>query len=848
MAEPEIKITFKSDSSNVEKDLDRIEQKLEKMPKRIPLGQGTWNPNGPNGPNGPKNPQKEEYEAGYKAMQDELAALSERYSELEKQTEKLTTSYREELAALDENTQGYAEQKKALEDLIAKGEGYEKTLASQKVAVEKMTMSSQQLNKKVSEIGYEKAIQEQDRMGLSLGVMQKRFDQTEQQISNYAETWGNKVAKANEKAIKSEEKYQAALETTGLTYQELTQLYSQLIGARARAQTPEQIQAIDRQLTAVRKNITLMGRETQLSGAKMIGAQTSVMGVMHQVVNQWRNGTLTLRGLTLGIKLFAKSTVVLAAIQLAWEGISWALEKAKAAFFGTAEAEKEAADRAKEYADAIKDAHSELLKSQHDLYNLSADQARLEAAKQFSEALKAQNEEYSKQVKLINESIAARMYEEAQTAKTEDRDIALKKLELQQKKLKGTISEEKYQEKLLELEMKAAKRRREAELKTKDIALSGATEKVKLAEEALETAKAEKKNSEEGYELEPERVKTMINNYKLLKAEVDKDNSVYSKLVSEQEKIPRRLELLKKTMSFFKYTGNILGYKTTQATYDSLHAKWDKNEMELSEMRQRNAALKVAYAALPEIVRKHGINDSGLDQYTKTHKDNKDKNKALEDRIKDLTKELEKAKEEQTKALNAVLEKKHDVDEANMFDAESAKIRKENIKIKKKQKKDEETFNNKLEAEQKKIHSLSLDALRSEENEISDSLRRAKSGSVRERQLKQRIGLYSREIQRREALQNAATLEGKYEGNTKDALALASGGAYAMLSDGKLKGSEIESLLKTLRAKNNIQNENLHRLLQEVIAIAISNNMITQKAYDKYKNDLKAAKLNLIDK
>ncbi len=675
-------------------------------------------------------------------------------------------------------------------------------------------------------------LQEMENRAAGVEQMYQKVQITAGNAVNIEKRYNNAQIKNNEKAIKAEEKYQAALETTGLTYQELTQLYSQLLGARARAQTPEQIQAIDRQLTAVRKNITLMGRETQLSGAKMIGAQTSVMGVMHQVVNQWRNGTLTLRGLTLGIKLFAKSTVVLAAIQLAWEGISWALEKAKAAFFGTAEAEKEAADRAKEYADAIKEAHSELLKSQHDLYNLSADQARLEAAKQFSEALKAQNEEYSKQVKLINESIAARMYEEVQTAKTEDRDTALKKLELQQKKLKGTISEEKYQEKLLELEMKAAKRRREAELKTKDIALSGATEKVKLAEEALEKAKAEAKISDEGYTLEPERIKTMINNYKLLKAEVDKDDSEFASTKKRYDEMTKIITTLRP---------GSFGYNIYKEKYDEVASRYllmNKNKQALADIEEQ----------LPSIVKKYGKNELGLDQYTKEYNEIKRKNKALEDRIEDLKKELEKAEEEQRKALNAVLKKKHDVDEANMFDAESAKIRKENIKIKKKQKKDEETFNKKLEAEQKKIHSLSLAALRAEENEISDSLRRAKSGSVRERQLKQRIGLYSREIQRREALQNAATLEGQYEGNTKDALALASGGAYAMLSDGKLTGSEIEKLLKTLRAKNNIQNENLHRLLQEIIAIAISNNMITQKAYDKYKNDLKAAKLNLIDK
>lgn len=805
-----------------------------------------WEKDGtPNDPNTPE----QQFRNKYAKYAEDIGNYQRVLNVTIDSTERLKAALRDKYAALKETDDGYLQQKQLLESLL--GTIDKQILAQSKVSESVKTQIAdwEKLYKTTTDSKHWlTGLQEMEKRASGVEQMYQKIQITAENAVGIQNKYNNAQIKNNEKSIKSEQRYQAALETTGLTYQELTQLYSQLLTARAQAQTPEQIQAIDRQLTAVRKNITLMGRETQLSGAKMIGAQTSVMGVMHQVVNQWRNGTLTLRGLTLGIKLFAKSTVVLAAIQLAWEGISWALEKAKAAFFGTAEAEKEAADRAKEYADAIKDAHSELLKSQHDLYNLSADQARLEAAKQFSEALKAQNEEYSKQVKLINESIAARMYEEVQTAKTEDRDIALNKLELQQKKLKGTISEEKYQEKLLELEMKAAKRRREAELKTKNIALDGATEKVKLAEEALEKAKAEAKISDEGYTLEPERIKTMISNYKLLKAEVDKDDSRYGQLASEQENLTKKLELLKKTMSFFKYTGNFLGYKSAQATYDSLHAKWDTNEKELGEMRQRKLDMKKMYSELPKIVRKYGVDGEGLEQYTKEFNKIREENKALEGRVKDLTKEVEKAKEEQTKALNAVLEKKHDVDEANMFDEESAKISKENIKIKKKQKKAEEAFNKKMEAEQKKIHTLSLEALRAEESEIANSLRRAKSGSVRERQLKQRIGLYSREIQRREALQNAATMEGQYEGNTKDALALASGGAYAMLSDGKLTGSEIEKLLKTLRAKNNIQNENLHRLLQEIIAIAISNKMITQKTYDKYKNDLKSAKLNFIDK
>jgi hypothetical protein len=834
MAEPEIKITFKSDSSNVEKDLDRIEQKLEKMPKRIPLGQGTWNPNGPKEPN---NPLKEEYEAGYKAMQDELVALNEMYTQLEKQTEKLTASYRQELAALDENAQGYAEKKKALEDLIVKGEGYEKALTSQKAAVEKLSISSQQLNKKVSEIGYEKAIQEQDKMGLSLGVMQKTFDQTEQQISNYAEAWVNKVAKANERAIKSEQNHQAVLKTTGLTYQELTQLYSKLLKERQRGDlTQDQIQAIDRQLTAVRKNITLMGRETQLSGAKMIGAQTSVVGVMQEVVSQWRNGTFTLKGLTEGVKLFAKSTVFLAAIQFAWEGISWALDKAKVSFFGTAEAEKEAADKARELTSTVEEAVKKLSEANLALQIAFSDKKRNDAANEFQEALEAQSNEYRTQLKLIDAETQKILFQQTLTAKGDDAKFAAEKERLHRQRILGYIDEIEYQEKLLELNEEQVKAQEEAKIKNAQTKADASGKKLaKLTEELNSLNNISLKD--EG--LTPEEYKARLALFQRNEAIIE--SADYEGLHKEKKEIENAIKRIMQPGT----GGHLSDARITQLPqYEKKLKAITEKIAELDNFIEKNNNI---LDELPSQIKDADSYDIGLAEYKKDYQATIKYNENIRKQRKAKQKEVDAAEEEDSKnrdaVTNALMMAAETESALNKLNAEKRATYQAQHEVEEAKK---ETAR-KIKKVQEKVALLEMDVLKKREAEALNEAALHGEETIKGSRAKALADVYGKEWRRRQVSGTKASrqvgeagvgAEGKAEKIVDKARSL----AYDAGAGIDIKLKEISSLLD---AANRTKSQADNAAILELYNIAKKSLSAAQKAStDAKKLEIKIKAMN----
>lgn len=722
MAEPEIKITFKSDSKEVDKDLEKIEQKIEKMPKRIPLGQGTWNPTGPKVPN---NPLKDEYNAGYKAMQDELAGLSELYAQLEEQTEKLTNSYRDELASLDETSQGYADKKKELEALIAKGEGFEKTLASQKAAVEKTSFSLQQLNENVSKLGYEKAIKEQNKMGLSLGVMSKTFDQTEQQISNYAEAWSNKLikeqekaTKAQEKTINSEKKYQAILETTGMTYQELTQLYSQLLAARTRAQTPEQIQAIDRQLTAVRKNITLMGRESQLSGAKMIGAQTSVLGVMNQVVAQWRTGTLTLKGLTQGVKLFAKSTVVLAAIQFAWEGISWAMEKAKTAIFGAADAEEKAKQKAEDLAKAAQAAADNLANANEALKGWESDKIRADQAQAYADAIASQNDKYKEQLRLIDEATAAELRRVALNADGKEKEIALEKMKLQREKMTGIISEYDYQKKMIELETRLVSIRGNAKVDAAAIKEEDARKRADEAAKQLESAMMEKSDFDK-FVFSPAQLAAMVAQYGLDEKKIKKYEHQYTEREALRNELPQRQATYKELLESGQYDAAMALGHTIKASEEKLK-KLNEVLHEVDGLIDRSVA---SFNSMPEQIRNALETEDeqaikfALDEYGKNYQAAEARDKDIKKRQEEAAKAVEKADQAVLDASAAKTNAMQDTANAETFRAKQAEEEMATLKAQQAERKADKASQKKIENARKRVKKMEFDYLQRQERE-----------------------------------------------------------------------------------------------------------------------------------
>lgn len=696
MADPEIKITFKSDSKEVEKDLDSIEQKIEKMPKRIPLGQGVF------------------------------------------YNTKNTSSDNKEQA---KNTE-----------------------------------------------------------------------------------------KELEKAIRLEEKYNATLETTGMTYQELINLYSELIAERAKATDGIQIQVIDRQLTAVRKNITLMGREAQLSGAQMIGSQTSVLGVMQQVVRQWRNGTLTLKGLTQGIKLFAKSTFVLAAIQFAWEGISWAMEKAKIAIFGVSDAEEKAAEKAQNLADAAKEASENLLKAQHALVASRADKEREDAAKEFAEQLRIQNEEYREQIKLINETLSANLSLAATLAKDEEKDIALEKLRLQEQKMQGLITEYDYQEKLIDLETRAAENRRAAEIDRKAFAKDAAEEKLKLAREAETDASDMAMESMVGFDLTSEEVQVQIASYKELKAEVEKYRDEYIKL--------------KKTEAETRAYVAGYGEGGPKNWLDKGRFEEAKKALEIIERFETNeASMHQTYADIPEIVRKYGLDGLGLNQYNRERDSRLKYNAEIEKQQENAREEARRAEEAFYKAADDLSTAQLEAAEAVSREGELATQRIGMIRWQRDNAEDDKKIKKKIDSVKKRINKMELGYLQRQEKEMRAWAEQYDEGTPEGKRRRSLASIYTSELESRK---DAAASAGQRvvqsgidaKGKAEEVVNLASELAYKSTLDKKVDlDAAISVLNKAIKTKSTTDDAaavELYNLVQKLMTVAQKNSKDARTLKQKY--------------
>lgn len=115
-----------------------------------------------------------------------------------------------------------------------------------------------------------------------------------------------------------------------------------------------------------------------------------------------------------------------------------------------------------------------------------------------------------------------------------------------------------------------------------------------------------------------------------------------------------------------------------------------------------------------------------------------------------------------------------------------------------------------------------------------------------ERAKKQAEEAARRELERRQKMQAAAMQEGEYEGMSKQARRLASGGAWGMLSDKKLTQAELRTLIATMMDEANAENEALRTLFREVIQFALANKQITANELKKQSKALEATKLNVI--
>ncbi len=693
---------------------------------------------------GPDGGGPAEFKARMEEMRAELEAYAAQMGNAIAANDQMKSALEAELASLDKSAAGYAEQKKLLEGLISACDSYSVSSETQRQSLQKQKATFEELNKEtLASEKWDEGLKSIDKYGeeiVSTSLKVQKSIGSQIAIQNRYE---NAVLSAQQKELKGQVKLQSQMEMAGKSREELIRLVEEYGKALAKAQTKEEYEAAAAGISAARKQLTLLTREASLTGSAMIGSQTSVQGLVATIGRLGVQGRLTFKALSDGIKLFAKSTLVLAGIQFAWEGITWVMEKAKIAIFGAADAEGEAAQKAEDLAKATRDANAALRESQMALSAWRDDQARAADATAFADALKAQNEQYDAQIKLVQKATEAKLYDASITAKDEERGIAFERLELQQKKIDGTISELAYKKAIIELERKAAISKIDLTKKKSAIDKESAENELKLAQDNFNRIKNTERKSLEGFEREPEKVKEAIDAYNELDATVKENNKEFGRLINRQHELDKRLEKYKK-QGFDKSDSQY-----NRFLYDKAQAEWYRNQIKLNEFQAQERALITARENLPKIVREYGINEKGLSQYTKTRKGILEYNKPLEKEEEEAKKDVAKkaAAKEKKDAEYARIQAESLKETSAAFEA--AKLKTENAVKEKKQADKDKKNQEEIKAIKENIHSLSIAELRKQEADLKAKDKKAKSSRNRDR-IRARAAVYSDEIQRRE--------------------------------------------------------------------------------------------------
>lgn len=538
--------------------------------------------------------------------------------------------------------------------------------------------------------------------------------------------------------------YTASLELQTKTYEELLQLYEELMERRAAAQTAEEVKEIDIQLNAVRKNMRMMGQDARMSGAQVIGSQRSIQGVFRATISQWRKGTLTLKGLTQDMAMFAKSTVFLAAIQLAWELLTNVWEKAKVALFGTADAAEAAAEKQQKLADAAKDASENLLAAQEALAAAREDKVRKDAAQALSDEIKAQNDYYKEQIKLVNEATAAQLRQLTVTSKEDERKMALEKLKLQQDLMAGLIDEYEYKDKLIRLENEAVQKNLANETEKKRIAMEDAAKKMELADKERTQAYSAQQKDMTGFEMDVAVVAEKVARYNALKAERDKNITEYSKGKIEEEKLLRVLNYGGKTYEENLKDPHIATYvREAKKKLDELQPFLRRYEAD-GEERQR------LYKEIPEFVRKVGLTDSGVNRYEKEQSSRNAYNQKIQNEADKANEAVKKSIEEYNKAQLAYDQAVSDNVEAAKH---AAKLAENNVAINRfnehNAKKNAEN-EKRIQAARDKVNSMEYAELKAEEKRLLAEAAKVGDRTPEGKRLAALAGVYTTERRSRD--------------------------------------------------------------------------------------------------
>lgn len=787
---------------------------------------------------GPDGGGPAEFKARMEEMRSELEAYAAQMGNAIAANDQMKSALEAELASLDKSSAGYAEQKKLLEGLISACDSYAVASETQRQSIQKQKTSLDELNKETLKAeSWEEGLKSLDKYGEGVVATSLKVQKSVGSQLAIQNRYENAVLSAQQKELKGQVKLQAQMEMAGKSREELIRLVEEYGKALANAQTKEEYEAAAAGISATRKQLTLLTREETLTGAAMIGSQRSVQGLATAIGTLGSQGRLTFKGLSDGIKLFAKSTLVLAGIQFAWEALSKIYEKVKGDLFGVAEAEERAAERAEALAEAAQKAGDELKNAQIAFAAWKADQDRAEAAKQFSDALKLQNDYYIEQVRLVNETTAALLRQAAATAKGDEHEIALERLKLQEQKMKGLIDEYEYQEKLVDLESRAAEIRRNANVESKALAKKGKADQLAAAKDAL--AEAEMTPTEE-LGLSPAELKAMIAAYQKDEAKIQQYEGKYKERESLTDDLRRRKESYKSLIDSGQYDAAM----SLGVSISSGEEKLKKLNDELREVDGLINRSTQTLEKIPDQIKDAQTLEIGLAEYSKDYEERKKANEAIEKQQEKYRNEVEKLQAEYDRATREWENATEDAANAASQQGQLAEQKIANIRLQRDNEKAREENEKRIESARNEVENMEYSALKKQAREMRAWAELVGENTPEGKNRRALAAVYSSAYQKRKAAGKEASLrvglglegtDGKEGKVIKDAQALAARAGSGRNVTLERVAGVLEQALKTRGSEDDVAAQRLYEIVSKLVTVTDKNASQMRSLKNKYE-------------
>lgn len=225
------------------------------------------------------------------------------------------------------------------------------------------------------------------------------------------------------------------------------------------------------------------------------GAYRSLRSVIGSFISQLLRGKIAVKELGTALKGLAYSTVVLGAIQLAMEGISWAWKGIKSLFAESKEEMKAAEEAAKRAQEELEKAQKETERAYDEVRKLKEKLAEKEQAEALKTTLASITAEYVAQrdavqatFETIQETARLKARERAAEAAKRTGELDMELLGLEERFATGDIGKRDYVVQKADIEKRKREEARNADIDTKEIERDAAAARTKAAKAELENA------------------------------------------------------------------------------------------------------------------------------------------------------------------------------------------------------------------------------------------------------------------------------------------------------------------------------------------------------------------------